>query len=283
MNLILLVGIVFISTLSRAAPVTVTIQDIKKVEITDSLTYPGQMESNINASLYADSDGVVKKIWKVLGDKVRRGEPLVTIKHTDPIYQYAPMVMSPEVSGVVSSIKVNEGSRVSKGELLATVTDPSKVRVIIEVAAQDLKSLTSGLVGEFKIFNSDKPIAVRIKGLSPFVDPGTGTATAQLEVIQSAELLPTPGLVGQVSFKVNRRMGILVPDYALVYKGNDTFVRLVQNSKSNRVPVVTGRKQRGQVEILSGITEGDTMVERASGFVANGEEVKIEKKSTAEN
>jgi multidrug efflux pump subunit AcrA (membrane-fusion protein) len=266
------------SIVAHAATPVVTTQTLKKIEVSDGLNYPARMESNVNASIYADADGVVTKIKKSLGQKVKKGNAILTIEHTDPIYQYAPMVMTTPVSGVVSTVKVTEGSRVSKGELVATVTDPEKIRVLIEVAAQDLKSFKPGLQGEFEISGRAKPVAVKVRGVSPFVDPGTGTASAELEIVKSGDkdLLLTPGLVGKVNFKVNRHEAIVIPEYALVYKGNDTFVRIVDGGKAKKVPVKIGTKQRGNVEITEGLKPGDVMIERASGFVSEGEEVKVE-------
>jgi multidrug efflux pump subunit AcrA (membrane-fusion protein) len=261
-----------------AAPTVVT-RTMKKIELNDSLSYPARMESKVNASIYSDTEGVVTRISKHLGEKIRRGDALVTIRHTDPIYQYAPMIATSPVSGVVSQIRVTEGTRVPQGELLATVTDPAKIRIVIEVAALDLKSLSIGALGDFKISGRTEPLPVRIRGLSPSVDSATGTATAELEFTTpvTKDLAVTPGIVGQVNFKVNKRMGFLIPEHALTYKANETFVRVVQENKGKKVAVVIGQKQRGQVEILSGISEGDALIERASGFIADGEEVKVEK------
>lgn len=263
---------------AKAAAPTVTIQTIKKIEIRDSLSYPARMESDVNASIYADADGVVTKIWQPLGQNVKRGQALITIQHTDPIYQYAPMKMSTPVQGVVSSLKVGEGTQVTKGELLATVTDPKRIRIIVEVAAVDMASLKRGSEGEFRVSGREGLIPVKVKGISPFVDPGLGTATAELEVSDASKnsLVLTPGLVGQVNFQVNKRSGIVIPDFALVYKGKESFVRILENGKSKKVAIVVGPKARGQVEILSGLKENDVIIERASGFVADGEEVKIE-------
>ena len=64
----------------------------------------------------------------------------------------------------------------------------------------------------------------------------------------------------------------------MIYRGGDTFVRLVgEGSKAKLVAVRLGRKTRGNVEILSGLAEKSSIVERTSRYVADGEEVVVER------
>ena len=114
-------------------------------------------------------------------------------------------------------------------------------------------------------------------GVSPFVNPATGTATCELEIIDKKDDQVLPGRVGNVTFRANIRRGFTIPVHALYYKAEKTFVRTVDDKKiAHNIPVVLGRKQRGQVEILEGITEGLQIIERASRFVAEGKSVKIQ-------
>ena len=59
------------------------------------------------------------------------------------------------------------------------------------------------------------------------------------------------------------------------------YVRLIKAGKANLTPVVLGRKQAGIVEILKGLKNGDQVVERTSGFVAEGEQVDVQQAAPA--
>jgi multidrug efflux pump subunit AcrA (membrane-fusion protein) len=124
---------------------------------------------------------------------------------------------------------------------------------------------------------SSQIFEAQVSGLSPSVDPMLGTASGELSMSVVNEKLLTPGLVGRVLFKVNQREGILLPENAVVYKGDKTFVRVIAaDTTAMRVPVRVGDKRQGLIEILSGIKAGDQVVDRASGFVADGDKVKVE-------
>ena len=257
---------------------------VKKAELTELseiLTYPARVEPRIRATVVAEADGVVTKIVAPLGSVVKAGQRLAVIKNTDPVYQYAPLSITAPVAGVVSQVEVSEGSRVSRGDKIALVTDPSQARVTVEVTADDVRFVKPGLEATLKISGpASEEVKLRVRGLSPFVDPSTGTATCELELADAkAGKLPPPGVIARVSFKANVRKGISLPDSVITYRGKDPYVRIVDGGKAKLVPVVIGRKQAGEVEILKGLKAGDVVVERTSKFVADGEDVEIQQKT----
>lgn len=243
--------------------------------VSDLLSYPARLIPKINTTVLADSDGVIAKIPVSLGQRVHSGQPLVSINHIDPIYKYAPLTAYSPINGIISSIDVSEGTQVAKGEKLASVTDPRKIRVMIEVPADDLASLKTGISGELTIDGAAAPVPVKLKGVSPFVDPNTGTASCEFSL--DTEHYPiAPGLVGRLSLKVRARQGIRIPEYALIYRSQAPYARIYDQGKIRFSALKLGPKQNGEVEILSGIKPGDMVVERASRFVAEGEAVKLE-------
>lgn len=276
------VAVQFLPAIALAAPEAVPVVFTKPAQETalfDQLTYPARVESKVNAKIIAESDGVVQKIIVPLGGRVGRSSGILVIKNMDAGYQYAPMTIASPVAGVVSQIKVTVGSQVSKGQEIAAVTDPAQTKIIIEVSSLDLSALRAGMRGEFMITDQATALPLKLVGISPFVDPATGTATAELQIDGAAKNAArlAPGLVGQVRFKVNQRQGFSLPDYAVVYRGNETRVRLVREGKTLYVPVKLGRKRQGTVEILSGLKTGDEVIERASTFLAEGDAVQVQK------
>ena len=256
----------------------VLVNTVKRSDLFELLSYPARVTPKINANILAESDGIVTRIHAPLGAKVTRGQRLLTLKHTDPVYQYAPVSITAPVSGVVSLVEVTEGTLVTKGNRVATVTDPTQVRITVEIAASDLALVTSGLNGEIKFANTPTGVAVRVHGVSPFVDTATGTATCELELVDPKTTL-SPGLVGQVHFRVNLHQGFSLPEHAVVYKGTETFIRVVDGGRAKYILVTLGKKSRGNVEVAHGLSENVQVIERANGFISDGETVTVQGKT----
>jgi hypothetical protein len=280
MRLFIALGFVAISISAMGAadktPVVFT-QLAKKTEIFDQLTFPAKIDSAIQAKLIADSDGVVTKIIAPLGARIPRMGTVMQLQNMEPGYSFAPMKVASPVRGVVSQIKVSVGTHCTRGQELATVIDPTANKVTIEIAAGDVNAIKTGMKGELLVSGVEKPFTVIATGVSPFVDPATGTSTVELKVLEKNALL-TPGTIGQARFKANSRMGYVLPDSAVVYRGDAANVRLVVDGKSKINPITVGKKRNGNYEVLSGLKDNDELIARASMFVADGETVKVETK-----
>ncbi len=257
---------------------TVFTQVAKSENIHDTLVYPVRIQSQINASVVADADAVVAKIVSPLGRSVKKNDRVMTLKQIDPVYDYRPLIVPAPVAGVVSSMDVTEGTRVAKGQKLATITDPKRISVLAEIASADLNAVIPGLQGELTTNGSSTKTNVKVQGISPQIDPATGTATCEISISEpnkGAPFLPS-GQLGRVTFKVRQRIGYQIPEYALVYRDNRIFVRIVEDETAKFVPVEIGTSERGVVEITSGLKEGMPVVLRSSAFIAQGEKVKVQ-------
>ncbi len=242
-------------------------------ELFDLLVYPVRIEPKSSAAILSDIDGVVQQILVPIGKAVSPKTPLISIKNTDPIYDYRPFIAASSIKGKVAQIEVSEGAHVTKGQRIAVVVDATQTRLRIEVTSRDLPFIRSDLKGELKV--GETAIPVSISGISPVVDAATGTATVELKNGKPVPI-PAMGLLGKVYLKVNLRQGIEIPDEAIAYRGTKPFVRILKDKKTHYQPVEIGPPKRGTVEVLRGLESGQEYIHRSSAFVSEAEEVEVE-------
>jgi RND family efflux transporter MFP subunit len=250
---------------------------VKAQETVDTLLFPARVFSRVQTNLYAESEGVIRSLPVNVGGRIKANGTLAVIQNTDPVYHYAPVRIFTPVGGVVSALEVRLGTHVTKSQLLGTVTDPSKLRLAIEVPAQDLASIHAGMLGEFRSPTLLKNPEVKVIGLSPMVDPKTGTASAELELTKG-ETLPA-GTVGQISLKANAHSAITIPEDAIQYREGKPIVRVLADKIVRNRDIELGVSRRGNVEIKAGLKPGESIVLRASRYVSDGETVVVEEKS----
>lgn len=252
----------------------------------DTIKYPARVMSTVEATILSEMEGVVRRIDVQLGQSVRKGQTLLEVIQTDPIYQFRPFRVTAPVSGTLGSIEISVGSRIARGQKLAFVMDPTKIRAQIEVVADHVDLLPVGTRGTFLVSASNgeaKPIAVTLKGVSPMVDSVLGTALAQLEFelpkASGAAGLPgwlRPGRVGQVVFEIHPRQAFKIKEESLTFEAEQPMVRIVEDGKVRRIKVVLGKKSNGWVEVAEGLSDGMFLVERASGYVKDGQAVTVQ-------
>ncbi len=265
----------------------VFVQIAKKKEISNEFAYPAQVNSKVEALLLSESQGVVTKLFFNLGDQVKKHQIMAKVAHTDPVYHYKPVALRAPVDGVVSKVFITLGGHIAKGEKVLLLTDPKKSKIIIEVTSRDVEYFHKEAKGVFHSDNREEKLNVSLEGISPFIDPATGTATAEFSFDDPEKSsFIRPGIMGRIEFKTNIRQGFLFPQNVISYKGTDPQVKIVSKDNTvKKIIVKIGKKRKGKIEILSGIKEGDYLIERASGFIKKGATVAIQnlpKKASSE-
>jgi multidrug efflux pump subunit AcrA (membrane-fusion protein) len=276
----------FISATAMAVPAptnpveTLPIVQIKKValtEVSETLSYPAKVESKVSAAILAEMEGVVRQVV-TLGTPVKKGAVLFKIEQLDPVYQYAPAKILAPVSGVVSQVDVDLGTQVTRGQKIATVVDPSQLRVTVEIPGGDLAKISKDAKVVFASSSVETGADVHFEGISPLVSSVTGTATANLS-FNSKKVTFNAGTIGKVQITLKGESSIRIPEQAIIYKGADPFVRVLEGDVAKYKAVVLGIRQAGQVQVKKGLAVNDTLIERSSKYVPENKKVKIEEKS----
>lgn len=252
----------------------VQVQKVAMTESTETLVYPARIEPKVSAALLAEIEGVVRDV-PALGSQVKKGQVVFKIQQLDPVYQFSAAKITAPVSGVVSEINVNLGTQVTRGQKIGTVVDPSQLRVTVEVPESDLNKIRNSKI-EFQSSQLEKDEEIQLEGISPLVSSATGTATANL-VFKNKKLQLSAGSLGQVVVTLKTPPAIKVPEQAIVYRGAEPFVRLVENNVAKYRQVVLGNRVAGQILIKKGLSVNDVIIERASQFVQDNKAVEVEK------
>lgn len=269
------------------------VQEIKAVEDIRRFVYPARVEAKINSTVTADLDGHVLRIVKTLGSTVRTGEIVLYIENRDPAFTYSAVPVRAPITGTISSLSPQLMSKVAKGEKLFTVMNPEILHINAEIPATDIAFLRPGTTGKFKTSTAVEPFDIRIIGLSPIVDPRTGTATAEIEfnapkqasahvkkslekpiIMKPVNIVPPVGSVGQVLFQISSGEVMLLPENSLSYvEGKPTVKVIDAQNKASRREIELGEQREDQYVIKSGLKPGEKIVVRANKNIKDGDEV----------
>lgn len=173
----------------------------------------------------------------------------------------ARMTLTAPANGVVTELSVREGSTVMQGAPLMRINALSTVWVQAEVPESQSAAVAEGaqvtastpaLPGE--VFRGT------VQALLPEVNPATRTRKARMALANPGGQL-VPGMFVQMTLGAGSpKPALLVPAESLVRTGKRTLVMLVEDGAYRPVEVQVGREQNGQIEILSGLTQGQKIV-----------------------
>ena len=111
--------------------------------------------------------------------------------------------------------------------------------------------------------------------LSPVLDAATRTGLVEIEVAN-----PKLELRAEMFARVELDLGnwhkaLLVPREALVIHEQQRGVFKVQEQTARFQPVESGGTQGGEVEVISGVKEGESVITLGVNLVRNGDKVRL--------
>ena len=180
---------------------------------------------------------------------VKEGKPRRTVS------LYAPR------SGVVLKKTAVQGGYFQPGIDLFTIADLSRVWVLADVYEYELARVSVGETARLSLVAfPGETFEGAVKFVYPTVDASTRTARVRLE-LPNPSLRLRPGMYGDVTIALPPIDGLFVPREALVETGEMQYV-FVATSPTHFEPrrVQVGARTDTEVQILAGVTEGETVV-----------------------
>ena len=108
------------------------------------------------------------------------------------------------------------------------------------------------------------------------IDSASRTLNVEVDVDNSSGQL-MPGAYAFVHFKVPAKKGaVTIPSNALLFRSEGLRVGVVRNSHVALLPITIGQDYGDAVEVLSGLTAGDSVIVNPSDSLANGAQVQVE-------
>lgn len=170
-------------------------------------------------------------------------------------------VEAPE-DGVVTKLMAREGMFVTPASEMFTIADLSRVWVMVDVFEHQLAWLRPGLSAEIRVpAYPGRVWEGKVDYLYPDLDPKTRTLRVRL-VFANPEGLLKPNMFADVTiYGGPKRDTLKIPREALIVTGErESVVKALGEGRFQPVDVVSGIKRGAEVEILSGLAEGDRIV-----------------------
>jgi membrane fusion protein (multidrug efflux system) len=185
-------------------------------------------------------------------------------------------VITAPFSGYASLRTISPGAVVNSGTEIATISDTSLIKLDFSVPETVLSAIKPGLTIEARsAAYPDQPFRGQIANIDPVVDPNTRAVTVRARLPNPDGKLK-PGMLLTVAIETAPRLGLSVPELAVVGEGDRRFVYLVDDQGvAKRTQVRTGLRTGGRVEILEGLRPGQQVVTEGVVKLTDGIKVKL--------
>lgn len=176
--------------------------------------------------------------------------------------------------GLITSRSAQLGAVVASGTELFRLVRQQRVEWQAEVSARYRPLIREGLAAT--IFD---PGGQQIRGTVRLVAPTVSTDTGRALVYVSlpSEAHAPIGLYATGQIELGAQSALTVPDTALVTRDGMSYVFILDGeARARRVRVEVGRRNFGEVEILSGLDRSAQVVTTGGAFLSDGALLRVE-------
>jgi RND family efflux transporter MFP subunit len=187
--------------------------------------------------------------------------------------------------GVITARNIDIGALInaggnSPGRELFDIAATGRLRVYINVPEAYSRQVRPGGTAELTLAEfPGRRFPGKIVRSSNSIDPVSRTLLTEVDVDNPAgELLP--GAFLSVHLRLNSGAGaVVIPVNTLIFRAGGMRVAVVRGARAELVPIAIGRDYGTEVEVLSGITPQDAIIENPSDSLTSGTEVRASKAS----
>ena len=149
----------------------------------------------------------------------------------------------------------------SNNIIIITLDDNSVIYSDIKIPENYSGSIEKGLPVEIRISSyNDKIFKGEVDYVSSRINADTRSLLSRIKV-ENSNLELISGSLLEVSVKFNQRNSLSVPDTSVMIEGDKSYVYKINGENvANKTEVKTGLRSNKNIEVISGLSEGEIIV-----------------------
>ena len=245
-----MIGNHFKKKFSKIPPPEIIVTKVVQKEFSEKVDTFGTAISKKSETFKIKKDDLFEDLK--LKNYVKKGEILIKLKSGNIIAPF---------SGALGYTGLTEDILVSNNIFVITLDDNSTIYSDIKIPENYSTFIKKGLPVEVKLSSfKDKIFLGKIDFVSSRINADTRSLLSRIK-IDNKELELISGSLLEVSVKFNLRNSLSVPDTSVMVEGDKSYVYQVNEENiANKTEVKTGLRSNKNIEIISGLIEGDMVV-----------------------
>ena len=248
---------------SKRPPPTVIVATVKNENFYQKLETYGTALSNKTTSFRIKKIELLESIN--FDQRVKKGDLIAKLKTRNIVAPF---------SGILGKRGISESTLGSGNSIILTLDDTSIIFSDLKIPEIYAGIIKKGLPIEAKFAAyKNKIYRGNIESVASRIDAQTRSILTRVKIKnKNSELIP--GSLLEIQIKYNERDSLSIPDTSVIYEGNKKFVyKVLENNTVQKIEVTTGTRNKGKIELLSGLVNGNKVV--AEGLTKVRPRIKI--------
>ena len=258
------IGLYFKKKFSKRSPPGVIVEVVSNKSFNQSLESYCTSLSSKTISYKIKKDELLEPIN--FNTKVNKGDVIAKLISKNITASFA---------GIIGKRGISGSSLGPENTIILTLDDSRKIlcdlkipEVYAAVLKKDLK-----LRATFSAYK-EKTYEGKIESVASRVDAQTRSILARAQINnENSEIIP--GSLLEIEILYNEKEALSVPDTSIMYEGSKKFIyKIIENDIIKKTEIATGVRNKGNLEVLNGLYEGDKIIAEGLTKVRPGMKVK---------
>ena len=250
-----------------------------KRDIEEIISLNGDIHGLREVDVYTRVSGKLIKKIKEEGESVKKGEVVALIDRDEPALGFTKAEVKAPIKGTVIRYYVDIGDSVIPQEPMPqepvlNIAYMDKVKIVVNVGEKDISKLRKGEKVRASVdAYPEESFLGRVVKVAPAVDPRSRKLKVELEIENKDHRLK-PGMFADVEIIYNEHSNVLVvPRISVLEKEGRTILFTVEDGRAKLREVKTGISDGEKIEIVEGLTEGESVVVEGNYGLIDGAKV----------
>ena len=245
-----MIGAHFAKKFGKRSPPGIIITKVVEKEFFEKIESFGTAVSKRTESFRIKKNNLKSELN--LQEYVKKGDIIVKLKDKNIIAPF---------DGILGYRGLTEDILGSENSIIITLDDSSVIYSDIKIPETFASVVKKGLTINAKFAGyKNKTYEGTVDAVSSRINAETRSLLTRIKINNNNfELIP--GSLLEVVVNFNKRKSLSIPDTSVILEGNKSYVYKVSKENiANKIEIIIGSRNQGNVEVLSGLEIGDTIV-----------------------
>jgi len=179
--------------------------------------------------------------------------------------------------GRIGLRNVSEGAYVSPLTLLTTISQVNQLKIEFSIPEKYSSQVTNGATLNFTIDGTDKIFSATVSATESKVEENSRSLRVRA-VVKGQDKFLVPGTFARVKFILDKNsQALMVPTQAIIPQARNKQLIIYRGGKADFETVTTGVRDSSNVQVLTGIQAGDTVITTGLLFLKQDAPVQLTK------
>lgn len=245
-----------------------------KAQLSQATTKHNLAKENLRRGQYLlEKEALSQEEVEVLAAEVATSQAAIELIQA----QIDKTVVIAPFSGKVGSRNIALGSYITPNTIITKLVNADRVKISFSIPEKYAHMVKMNNNIHFTVAGSDKKFSAKIYLIDPIIESDTRTLTVKA-IAQNTDknFQLIPGMFADINFALQTMdKALLVPAEAIIPIQNGKKMFIVKEGVAKEVIVQIGPRTKDDVLILSGISEGDTVLTTGIMSLRNGSPVNV--------